>query len=800
MISIRPRWRKVFFDIWENKVRSLLVVASIAIGLFALGMIGSAYVMISEDMRASYTSSSPANILMYTYPFDDELVKAVRRLPGVADAQGGRSLSLRLHTGEQKWIVFNLHTLNFNDQRLNRVKYISGAAAPSDHEVVVDQNALDEIGAREGDWLQVELPDGSLRELRLVGVVHDSTIGSMTGDFFTAPAQGYVTLDTMHWLGQPDTFDQLYVSAAGNTLDEEILRSVSSAVKAHIERGGRQVFNTRLRVSQHPANDYVQAIIGVMGLLGLLVVFLSGFLISNTLSALLNQHIKQIGIMKAVGARRSQIVGMYLVFILIFSVLALLVSVPTSSQAAYWLVEMVSHRINFQVQGFRLIPAIVLLQSLIALVVPQVAGVIPAMRGASVTVQQAINATAASAGKRRSGGLGALVNNLRGFSRPLLISLRNTFRRRSRLILTLITLTLGGAIFIATFNVRASLDSYINRIHNYFGADVTVIFDRNYRVEEIQQVVEQVPGVARIESWATPRAELVLDGVKTEDTVQIFSPPEGSQLVKPVLIQGRWLVPGDRNAITINEAFLRKYPGLSPGSSLRLKIEGRESDWVVVGVFQFVGGSNLIAYTNYEYTTQLMGRLGQSSSYRVVASGAKQTLESQKALGQTLDARLRQLGFRVNEISTGISLMRSASDGLNILIGVLLVLAMLTALVGSIGLMGMMSMNVMERTREIGVMRAIGASDRKIMNLVIVEGLVIGLISWFVGSLLAFPISFQLATIVSQAIFKAPANFALTANGFIIWLAAVIVLSMLASVLPARNAARLTIREVLAYE
>jgi len=111
-----------------------------------------------------------------------------------------------------------------------------------------------------------------------------------------------------------------------------------------------------------------------------------------------------------------------------------------------------------------------------------------------------------------------------------------------------------------------------------------------------------------------------------------------------------------------------------------------------------------------------------------------------------------------------------------------------------------MSMNVMERTREIGVMRAIGASDRKIMTLVMVEGLIIGLISWFAGSLLAFPISYQLSSIVSLAIFKVPGNFALTANGFIIWLAAVLLLSVLASVLPARNAARLTIREVLAYE
>ena len=97
-------------------------------------------------------------------------------------------------------------------------------------------------------------------------------------------------------------------------------------------------------------------------------------------------------------------------------------------------------------------------------------------------------------------------------------------------------------------------------------------------------------------------------------------------------------------------------------------------------------------------------------------------------------------------------------------------------------------------------MRAIGASDRMVMNLVIVEGLLIGLISWVVGSLLSFPISNVLSDTISQAIFDAPSILAYKATGFFVWLGLVTLLAVLASVIPARNAARLTIREVLAYE
>jgi putative ABC transport system permease protein len=127
-------------------------------------------------------------------------------------------------------------------------------------------------------------------------------------------------------------------------------------------------------------------------------------------------------------------------------------------------------------------------------------------------------------------------------------------------------------------------------------------------------------------------------------------------------------------------------------------------------------------------------------------------------------------------------------------------MALLTASVGSMGLAGTMGMNVLERTREIGIMRSIGAVDREIMRTVIVEGVVIGSISWFLGAILSFPFTYGLSTIVSLAIFNSPIDVHFTWIGYIIWLAVVLVLSALASVLPARNAASLTIREVLAYE
>ncbi|MCL4528218.1 MAG: FtsX-like permease family protein, partial [Chloroflexi bacterium] len=126
--------------------------------------------------------------------------------------------------------------------------------------------------------------------------------------------------------------------------------------------------------------------------------------------------------------------------------------------------------------------------------------------------------------------------------------------------------------------------------------------------------------------------------------------------------------------------------------------------------------------------------------------------------------------------------------------------ALLTASVGSMGLAGTMGMNVLERTREIGIMRAIGASDSIIMRTVIAEGVVIGTISFGLAILLSVPFTYLLSYIVSLAVFETPINTVFTLSGYLIWFGLVLVMSAIASILPARNAARLTIREVLAYE
>jgi putative ABC transport system permease protein len=135
-----------------------------------------------------------------------------------------------------------------------------------------------------------------------------------------------------------------------------------------------------------------------------------------------------------------------------------------------------------------------------------------------------------------------------------------------------------------------------------------------------------------------------------------------------------------------------------------------------------------------------------------------------------------------------------------VLIYLLLTMSVLTATVGGIGLMNTMSINVVERTREIGVMRAIGATSPAIVGVFVMEGVVVGVLSWLLALPLSLPGVRLFGDVIGQAILELPLDFTYSMGGLALWLLIVVGLSVLASLWPALRAARVSVRQALAYE
>jgi putative ABC transport system permease protein len=809
-VNLRPRWRKMVHDLVDSRLRTALVVVSIAVGVFSIGVIVGAYAIISHDMSASYAANNPLNIELRSADFGSTLVDSLASTRGVRQAEGRRVFSARVRVpGSTQWKVLDLVAIDdFKTQAINRLSLLQGAGLAAKKEILLERKAQADMKATLGGELEIQLQDGRVKTLRLAGIVQDQTTAA--GDFLSPPL-AFISTDSLIYLEQPQAFNRMYVTVTQGGDDEVHLRQMAGDLKDRMESNGVAVVRTRTALGhEHPMSSTVQAILGILGALGVLILFLSSSLIANTLNALLSQHLRPIGVMKLVGGRRQQIIALYLVLILAYCLIALAIAVPLGAQGAYSLAAFIADKMNFNLLGYRLVPMALAIQVLVGLAVPMLVGLPPVLNGSRISVQRALsNDLAQEASPPRPSSASrrppfqqriseALARRGIHLPRPLVMSIRNTFRRKRRLALTLFTLTMGGAIFIAVFNVRVSLHDYIQEIGKYFLADVTLDFNQPYRLSEIDKVARQVPGVVYVEGWAYAGAEVLFPDDSVAENLTILAPPASSKLVSPILVAGRWLEAGDRRGIAVSEAILNDFPDLKPGDTLRMKINGETQAWTLVGLFKFTNQQGMIAYATYESIAELTNLPNRSLSFRVVTQDHAPA--AQQTISDALDAHFRDRGYKLREARTGLSTLRTASESLDILVTFLLIMAVLTASVGSMGLTGAMGMNVLERTREIGIMRSIGATDREIVRLVVVEGVVIGSLSWVMAVVLSFPITYLLSSILSLAIFRSPIDVRFSAEGFGLWLVVVLILSALASVLPARSAARLTIREVLAYE
>lgn len=831
-----PRFRKILSDLRANKTRTLLTVLTIAVGVFAIGFVTGMGAIFMPDMNADYQSANPHAAMIFSEPFGQDLVDALRQVPGVADVEGRRFLAARLLLPDEKRLALQLTGLSSMDVassdhwfHISTIRPAGDAPLPAlaDGEIWIERSALNAMKVKVGDLLKVELPEGSapwngapsngaasvnVQELRVASLVRDVSIPST---LFTETIYGFVNPATLARLGgvsnDASPYTQLLITVSEGKRDEKHVRLVAQDVAEQMQVHGVKVLSTQvLNPGRHFSSDIASGVVMVLTILGVLIVLLSMFLVVNTITTLLGQHIRQIGIMKAVGGRLSQIIAMYLGLVLCFGLVAFLIAVPLAALAAYATSGMLGDFLNFNLRGFRVAPVALAAQAVAALVVPVIAALVPVLSGTRISIRRALSDYGLTEGKSKA-RQGRVAHPQGTSNRPrpparyaspaMALSLRNAFRRKGRLVMTLIVLSLGGAIFIAVFNLRVTFAHVLDEFQAYYLADVKLSFSQMYPLATLQQVIEGQPGVQHAEGWGWYIGRTVTADPDQDIDVNLTAIPADAHLTPLNITYGRWLNPEDQNALVVvtDGRVTREHPELAAGNEIVLRVNNQDISWRIVGLHRVAGNVNPpMLYVNAAYLGGLLGQTDQVNELRITT--AAKDLAGQKQIAKAIESRFKQAGLPVGQLTLGQEWRKGQSTTLDVFVYFLLVMAILIAVVGGLGLTGTMSMNVLERTREIGVLRAIGASNGGVMRVVLVEGLLIGLISWALALGLSFPITLALDSGVGAAVFQSPLKFAFGWSGLVNWLAGVLALAALASLVPALRAVRLTVRDVLAYE
>jgi putative ABC transport system permease protein len=793
-------WYKVWRDLAGNKARTALAVLSTAVGVLALGVVLSFSRVLDARLAASQRAAAPAHVTVWGGPFGPDAAEAVAREPGVAAVEGETIASFRWRQeGEAGWRTGDLVAReDYTAQRINLLRLLDGHWP--------DPYAPRALGVERMSALFFDLPPGATFLVEYGQHQRRVTIeGIVRAPIVLPPAWGgnatfYAMPGTAAWVTGSafgEDFNRIHVRL--DAYDRRAAEDAANRIEDRLEGLGLHVSGYEVSdPDKHWVQDIIDGVTVVLTAMGVLALGLSAFLIVNTINALLVQQVWQIGVMKAVGASLGRVVRVYLATALIYGVLALLLAVPLgvagSRLLSIWLLDM----LNVAPGPFRVVPLAIGVQVVVAVAVPLLAALAPVLGGAAITVREAIGSHglgAASGARFGQGWLDRVIGRVHFLSGPMALGLRNAFRCKKRVALTLAALTLSGTMFTVVLSAGASLD---NTIASSFspGEDVAVELDRPHRIAHAVDIAQGVPGVRAAEVWHRQGAVWVLPGGR-EHALGLVGVPPDSAILNLNVVRGRSLRPGDDRALLF-ALRLADEEGIEVGDRVVLDIDGRKSTWGVVGLYLSVDDVSETLYLPLDALGRESGAWGRGAQVKVLAE-ANDAASQQQLIGALEDAFSTQHVEVVDAWSRSEQLADSQVS-FGVLTSVLLAMVVLTAVVGGIGLASTMAMNVVERTREIGVLRAIGAPFQTIVWMVVTEGVLVGALSWLLAVPLSLPGARLFSDQIGRIILNMPLDRVYSAGGTALWLGIVVVLSALASLSPALRAGRISVREALAYE
>lgn len=776
-----------------------------AVGIFCIGTLFGMIDLQLSRMDAAHRASEPSHInLILRADADNNLLTEIRELAEVDDVDTMAQLTVRFRL--PGWAGWQMGSLIIRPDYLGQSPdqtTLQDGLWPIGESMAIERLSAQAAGLKTGDTVEFETVDG-VRSYAIGGLVRHPFVKppKFGGQWhFFASSQAAASFGV-----QAHSFRQLLIRIkAPYRIDKA--REVASRIRLLLNRHQIGVNVTLLQnPEQHWGRPFFAGINRVLQVMALAALVLASVLIFNTLSAHVTQQTEQIGVMKALGGSTWTIAGLYLLETLLMALLAVALAAPSSLAAAHFSSCRLLDLFNIDCGSFTFSKRALLIMIVGGLAAPLLSAMFPIWRGAALTVRVAL----ASYGLGSDFGCNRVDRCIDRFGNRFLptlyaAALGNLFRRKARLLLTQLVLVAAGVTFMVLMSLAASVNLTLDNEMARSRHDVRLGFVGDQDGAKIRKVIETVLPTTKVEFWQ----RVPIEGFKEHKPlrqkgalgVQLLALPAASPMYRPLIERGRWLRPEDAGQrVLVMSAESAELSGIDEGDSVEVQLGSSRSEWQVVGLYRWLAGSGYTVEPVYAPLETVQGITGRRDQFSfALLKDAIATLSEESRYLDRLKQAFQDNGIKLDVYTTQgrLEQRQFTRNQFNPVIGTLLGLASMIAAVGGIGLSGTLAIGVLQRIREIGVLRSIGAPSRAIFRLFLMEGLLHGILAWLISVPLAFIAARALSAELGMIMFGLHLDYAfdLAAVGY--WLFIVVVLSGIAAYWPAHKAAGITIRESL---
>jgi putative ABC transport system permease protein len=499
-MTLSPRFRKLAGDIDQSRGRLAMMVVAIALGVFAVASISTAYAILTREIDRNYLSTNPAAATIAVKSIDEPMLAAVRRRIGITAAEAGGLMTGRIEVRPREWLpILLVVTPDLGTSRIGTVRLEAGRWPTRSDEIVLERTAATLANTALEHEIQVQMPHGAQRSLTVSGVVHDPSFAPASQE---QTVYGYVTPATLTLLGEDPSLQLLKITVKDPIGDRPGLERAVIGVADWLRLSGYSLGEIRIPPHRHPHAGIMTSVLRMLLVFSVLTLLLGAILTAALTSTLLAPQVRQIGMMKALGARRAQIMRLYLSLITVIGVAAVAVGLPLGIDAGQGLARSTAEMLNLELTSLAVPAWLYALQVLLGVGLPLSAALLPIRSAARRSVRETLSDFGAGLASPSQGQLIRWISRLGGGDTAFILAIRNSFRSKSRLALTIGLLATAGALFMTSLNVRSAWQ------RNLAEAAVERHFDAEFRFASPQQetavstVLAALPAIRRLEPWS----------------------------------------------------------------------------------------------------------------------------------------------------------------------------------------------------------------------------------------------------------------------------------------------------------
>ncbi|GLV53868.1 hypothetical protein KDH_07190 [Dictyobacter sp. S3.2.2.5] len=802
--------RKLIADMTLRKGRTLLIMIGILAGVFGLTSIN-----LTKDMLFSaytYTIENQAtqpDITMLIDTPDPNLIYTLQSVSNVKTIQFETRISTLWHISRAPGYT-PLKIVNYpsvkkqSSTTLNPFELVSGRY-PQVGEIVMEYGNTALANFNIGDTVSIDTIHGEAR-LHVVGIVRTAGVNPAT----SGKALAYMSDAGIRQLDVITNSDEPNRPSRQFLIHYKIDNITQVTTTARALQDVLQHQHVRVLATTFPGPSMVplQQIAGIFTLLMILVilaVWIDAILIFNTVTTFIAEQTAIIGTMKTLGGTQWRIMRHYLGFIIICSSLATILGLVLGIAGGDALASTLAPSIPLALGPFTLPFNFILLAFLVGMGVPTFTALLPLWNGTRITIHEALSAYGINRGKGNA-VLSHFGWRASWIPQTVWLGLRGFFRKRWRAFLTISMLSITGASFLVVQTLTVSIDHTVSSVFTNFRAQVEVDLGSQMTLGQITKDLSGIQNIHTIERYGqgganTRWGRLALWGIEPQTHMYHYH-----------LTGGRWLRPDDDNVVLISSHF-SALTGLTVGDEIAVSnMNNQPATWHIIGIIDEnvnglgqMGAAIVPVNTLYQFQGIPANTVKDAASRVLIQAGDASAPAVQKITQQIGNVAINMMRSGSVERGGGIVNVYLVQDEVIrhqrswfisyiLLYGVALIVG-ITAL---IGLANELTASVLERRREIGMLRAMGASSWQVAQVFWIQGLSLSVIAWVISAIVGLPLAYAFLQLFSQ--FVMPIDFVRDPFAFLLMLLALLAMATLSSIVPAHNASRLHIAELLRYE